>query len=276
MRFHDWLIDKLKSSKVVSTILEIDDTFGQISVLPYSLDGGRSRPSEEYYSEPNYQNFVHILVSSCYYASINQKSGERENRAEKKLLSYLIDGEGRNIRKSINEIIDFNKKHRHFSGHAFFGAITEMREKEKLSIVGPLHSSSFYLEDILNYYLKYISAYSSNLSSGKYESANLFFPKPITREFKQPIVDGLAYQLAYLFKDWHGKKRALSSDDADDPEAFILQKGGNSHPALIAGLINAFLEPDSEVTKDHIQARLKELRKLGASIYIWNIEEEGE
>jgi len=151
MKFHDWLIDKLKSSEVVSTILEIDDNFGQKSKLPYSLNGGRSRPSDEYYSEPNYQNFVHILVSSCYYASINQKSCGETHRTENKLLRYLIEGEGRSIRKSINEIIVFNKKHRHFSGFAFHRAIMEMREKEKLSIVGPSHSSSFYLEDILNY-----------------------------------------------------------------------------------------------------------------------------
>lgn len=283
MRFHDWLIEKLKSPEVASTIQEIDDTFGQISELPYSPEGGRSHPSEEYYSEPNYQNFIHILVSSCYYALRNQKHGGKEARKENKLLRYLIDGEGRSIRKSIKEIIDFNKRHRHFSGFAFHRAIMEMKEKEKLSIVGPLHSSSFYLEDILNYYLKHISMHAIGSPSDHYSSANLTFPKPISREFKQPTVDGLAYQLAYLFKDWDGEKRALAIDDySDNPELPILQKGGNSHPALITGLINAFLELDSKVTKDHIQTRLKELKKLDASIFMWpnlldeKIEEEEE
>ena len=270
MSFHDWLVEKLREPEVISAILAIDDTFGQISELPYCPTGEKSIPSEEYYSEPNYQNFIHILISSCYFALKNEELGcGSEVRKKNKYLDYLIDGEGRCIRKSIEEVISFNRRHSFFSGSAFHRAIMEMRKTEKVFISGPMHSSNFYLEDILNYYLKYLLMCTSGSIADNHTSANLFFPKPITREFKQPIVDGLAYQLAYLFKDWHGAKKALAWGDLDGFEMGILQKGGNSHPALIASLINAFLELDTNVTKEHIQTRLKELRKLDASIGMW-------
>ena len=278
-RFDVWIEEKINQKPVTDTLLLIDDTFGRISNIPYIKNGKSIQPSRRYINDiPNYENFIHLLVSEMFYAFERNEKDYSHIKSRQQYFADDIDGQGRSIEKSIAEIRGFINRNHPIVGKAFMHTAQKLKFEHEITItsrgenisstkysiadyISLISNSHHAIDKILLCFLEELKIIKNELHTS-YLIEGIFFPKKLKRMLANPHMDILFFRLAMLIKDWKLEGKYISSQISANKPIYL--PSGNSFPKIIASLANSFLSLSTQVDSTEVSERLKELKKMEA------------
>lgn len=249
MTFYEWIEQFSTTQNGEDALATLDIELGDGSEFqPW-------RPVFFYPDTPCYNDFKNMILASCFYAATCPPDPNlRADIKEVKLSMSETVSAIKNLRKVIH------RQPEEFNWLGFY-ALLDLRN-EGINITGGPARYDALIDKLLASIEHHAKTKNTPTKHKGFKAANLSFADTVKRKRKKPIRDGLIFHLAFLIRDWHGKKEACALGYGQPP-----QPDENSYPQIIAEMVSATLaEP---TTSKQVTERLKALKKADAQLHSW-------